>query len=260
MKFILPKTSDLRFSFLGKHAAEKGFHLIEYTHTPPAEQGIFLFPFGMTEQELLRALEAVPAGSLVFTGKTTPLLKAAASEKGILATGLLENEIYLLQNAVHTAEGALAEVISHTDRRLDQLCILVYGYGNCGSAIARLFWLCGAEIWVWSRERGQARAHQDGFNVFPAPEKGLGMFDAVINTVPDFVFSPDFLSTMGQDSFFFQIASGLSGIDAQMLQDRGIRFIPLHGLPGKYCPASEADALWDLIESVLSTLQPRSSL
>ncbi len=252
MKFILPKTRDPRFMHLAEKAASAGYEVFTYDKAPPEEKGVFFFPLGMGEKELLAALKTLPAHSLVFAGKGTEKVKRLAKEKKLSITFLLEEKRYLLKNAQHTAEGALAEIIAKTDRRLDELCLLVYGYGNCGRAIARLLWLCGCEVWVWSRERGQALAEQDGFNIFPAPIKGLGMFDGIVNTVPDPIFSSDFLSTMQKGSFFFQVASGDSGIDARQAESLCIRFTPLHGLPGKYAPASEADAIWDEVTRALS--------
>ncbi len=252
MKFILPKTRDLRFMHLAEKAASAGYEVFTYEKDPPGEKGVFFFPLGMGEKELLTALKPLPEHSLVFAGKGTEEVKRFAKEKELSVTFLPEEKRYLLKNAQHTAEGTLAEIITRTDRRLDELCLLVYGYGNCGRAIARLLWLCGCEVWIWSRERGQALAEQDGFNVYPAPIKGLGMFDGVVNTVPDPIFPPDFLATMQKGSFFFQVASGDSGIHMQQAEDAGIRFIPLHGLPGKYTPASEADAIWDEVTRVLS--------
>ena len=260
MKLILPKTKDLRFSALAERAAEEGFSVPEYTDLPPAEKGIFLFPLGMGEEELLSRLSPIPPESLVFVGKATERVKKEALQKRLLLTSLLEDPYYLLQNAIHTAEGTLSEIIAHTKCRMEELCILVYGYGNCGSAIARLLWLFGAEVWVWSRERGQARAQRDGFNLFPAAEKGFGMFDAVVNTVPDPIFSPELLSTLQKGSFFFQVASGFSGIDPKWAEQQGAHFVPLHGLPGKYCPDSEADAIWQVVKAALDKPQSRSTL
>lgn len=257
MNLILPKTFDLRFDFLAEKAKDEGFTVLRYEHTVPAEQGLVFLPMGLGETACLDALTLLPEESTVFAGNAASSVKHLAQTKRIRLIPLLENEYYLLQNSIHTAEGVLAELLARTKRRLDQLCILIYGYGNCGSAIAKLLWLCGCEIWVWSRSRGQQRASRDGFNLYPAPQKGLGMFDGVINTVPDPVFPLDFLSTMQGGSFFFQVASGTSGIDPKALEALDVQSVLLHGLPGKYCPASEADAIWSVVETTLDT--PRRS-
>jgi dipicolinate synthase subunit A len=247
MKFILPCTKDLRLKYLAEKAEKEGYESLTSETIPPQTEGVFFLPFGIREEELLAAFTSIPERSRIFCGTGTESVKRKAKEKNHHVTFLLEEKSSLTKNARHTAEGVLAEIIAKTDRRLDDLCLLVYGYGNCGSAIAKLLWLCGCEIWVWSRERGQALAEKDGFNVFPAPVKGLSMFDGVINTVPDSIFSQELLSTMQRGSSFFQVASGTSGIDAKKMEKAGVNFVPLHGLPGKYTPLSEADAIWDEI-------------
>ncbi|MBE6711920.1 MAG: hypothetical protein E7580_00205 [Ruminococcaceae bacterium] len=260
MKLFLPKSTDQRFVHLAKRAKEEGFSVIRQDMDFTEEQGVFFLPFGAGTKDCINALSRIPAGSFVFLGKADDSVKQYAKQHALHLTGLLEDKGYLLQNSNHTAEGTLAEILEKTDRRLDQLCFLIYGYGNCGKAIARLLWLCGCEIWICSRARGQALARKDGFNVFPAPEKGLGMFDGVINTVPEPIFSRELLATMQQDSFFFQVASGFSGIDPKETEKLRIRFTPLHGLPGKYCPASEADAIWEVVERTLNKPPTRSTL
>ena len=83
------------------------------------------------------------------------------------------------------------------------------------------------------------------------------MFDGVINTVPEPIFTHEMLSTMRCGSSFFQIASGTSGIDPKKAEEMGFHFVPLHGLPGKYAPASEADAIRRVVEE---TIHDRSAL
>ena len=251
MNLILPKTDDLRFFHLGRIAAETGVSTLEYNANSPLDKGVYLFPFTYREKELLPILDSLPEQSFVFIGKSTEKIRQVAAFKKLWLTAFLENDRYLTKNAEHTAEGVLAEILAKTDKRLSDLCLLIYGYGNCGRAIARLLWLCGCEIWVWSRERGKRLAEEDGFNLYPAPKLGFGMFDGVINTVPDPIFPSSLLSTIRRDASFFQVASGFSGIDPSTAEDLGFSFYPLHGLPGKYCPLSEAQILWEEMGGVL---------
>lgn len=259
MKIILPKTSDARFVRLACLAREDGAEVLEYTDPPCTEKAVHVLSLGADEAEILKTLQHASPGSVVLTGRAAPALREYAREKKICLRALLEEERYLIQNSIITAEGVLAELIRNTDRRLSEQCLLVYGYGNCGQEIAKLLWLCGCEVWVWSRERGQRLARYDGFNVYHAPTLGLGMFDGVINTVPAPVFPLSHLSTLRSGSFFFQVASGFSGICPEEAEQLGIRFYPLHGLPGKFAPASEADAIWEIIQDTLKNKPKRSN-
>jgi dipicolinate synthase subunit A len=209
---------------------------------------------GEKTEGILPHLHRAEEGSLFFVGKADHELEEAAQKKGIHIISLLDQEIYRTENSLATAEGCLAEVIGSTERLLTELSILVCGYGNCGKAIARLFWLCGSEVWIFSREGSMKRAHEDGFNLYRAPGERMGMFDAVINTVPTPIFSPEFFSSMRPDSHFFQIASGLSGIEKETLSRLGIHFHPLPGLPGRYAPATEAETLHRIICETLDQI------
>ncbi len=238
---------DPRYLILGEMLEEEGNRVLFYPEEIPPEPLFYLFPLGLGEEAVQNVLSTAKEGSFALVGKTTPALHLFAKEKKITLRGALEDEIYLFQNAKATAEGVLKNVIETMDRTLDELTLLVYGFGNCGSAIARLLWLAGCEIFVCSRERGNKAAEKEGFNIYSAENLGLGMFDGVINTVPTPIFSDSLLFTMAEDSHFFQVATGLSGIDPEKLESRKIHFHPLPRLPGLYAPRSEALGLYDLI-------------
>lgn len=238
---------DPRYLALGTLLKEEGYTVLTPPENIPKEPLFYLFPLGQKEKEVLEILEKTEKGSFALVGKETPTLLSFAKEKGIFLKGALQDEIYLFRNAVATAEGVLKNVIEKCNKTLDELTVLIYGYGNCGNAIARLLWLCGCEVFVTSRERGRKKAEKDGFNIHWPQENSLSMFDAVVNTVPDPVFTDSLLLSMQEDSHFFQVATGLSGIDPNILSSHGIHFHPLPRLPGLYAPQSEAHALYDLI-------------
>ena len=248
MKHIYILDSDPRYHLLAKRLEDEG-HEVSFRLKKEDEPAIYLFSLGAKDENILPVLNEIKEGSLVLVGKSTPRLCEAAKEKGIALCPALEDEIYLLQNAKATAEGVLKHVIECCPAVLSDLTVLVYGFGHCGSEIARLLWLCGCEVFVTSRERGCKAAQAEGFNVYPAATLGLSMFDGVINTVPDAIFSPALLDTLREDAHFFQVASGLSGIDGEYLAGRNVFFHPLPRLPGRYAPKSEAEALYNLIFS-----------
>ena len=244
-------SSDPRYDRLAALCEERGFSVSRSPKDAQGQKAVFVFSLGEKNAFILSVLFHALPGSVALVGKADEVLSSFARENGIRLIRALEDPAYLKQNALSTAEGALSRVIESTDRRLSELCLLIYGYGVCGSEIARLFWLCGCDVWVWSRERGNKKAIEDGFNLYCAPTLGLGMFDGVINTVPDPVFPPSLLSTLRPGAHFFQVASGASGISPSFLQERGVLYHDLHGLPGKFAPASEADALFLLIQKAL---------
>ncbi len=254
MQEVFIFTQDKRFLLLGDLLKQDGFFPHFFPSEPAKEKGIYLFSLGEKTEGILPHLYQAKEGSLFFVGKAEKELEEVASKKGIGIISLLDHATYRSENSLATAEGCLAEVIGTTERLLTELCILICGYGNCGNAIAHLFWLCGSEVWIFSREGSMKRAHKDGFNIYRAPGEHMGMFDAVINTVPSPIFPPEFFSSMHPGSHFFQIASGLSGIDKESLSDLGIHFHPLPGLPGRYAPATEAETLRHIIHETLNQI------
>lgn len=242
--------SDRRYDLIAEQLERIGGNVLRSLESPPKNKALFFVPMGMGEDGILPLIDMALPDSVFLMAKATPKIKACAEKKGILPVALFDVEAYRKENSTATAEGTLAEIIRKTDRNLSELCILIYGYGNCGKAISDLLYLAGCEVWVWSRERGQKKALSDGFNLFPAPQKGLAMFDCVVNTVPDPIFPESLLSTLREGSHFFQIASGSSGISSDFLSERGVLFHPLPGLPGKISPASEADLIFQIIQTL----------
>ncbi len=249
---------DARYDLVEKELSFLGARIFRSFETEQKEKAFFFLPMGMKENEILSLMEEAKPESIFLMAKMSPKIKEKANEKNLFCSALFDFEPYHRKNSIATAEGALAEIIQKTDRALSELCILIYGYGHCGKEIANLLWLCGCEVWIWSRERGQKKALADGFNLFDAPKHGFSMFDCVVNTVPDPIFSDSLLATLQEKSHFFQIASGNSGISEDILSRRGVCFHPLPSLPGKVSPASEADLILQIIKHLLKEEKERS--
>lgn len=241
---------DRRFDLVSQKLEEQSLTVYRQS-TPIGEKAAYLFSLGSDEKEVCSTLSGAQRGSVAFVGRATPGMIAFAKEREMTIVPLMEDETYLLENSLATAEGALSEVIQRTDRLLTEECILICGYGNCGRSMARLFWLCGGEVWVFSREGSLERARQDGFNTYRAPGENMGMFDVILNTVPSPIFSSEFLDAISPGTHFFQIASGSSGITQSDMQKRGILFHPLPGLPGRFSPATEAGAIYRVLNRTL---------
>ena len=86
MKFILPKTPDLRFVHLAEIAAANGYEVITYENELPAEKGVFFLPLSLCEEKLLAALKSIPDQSTVFAGKGCEEAARLAKEKKLRIT------------------------------------------------------------------------------------------------------------------------------------------------------------------------------
>lgn len=245
--------SDARFSRLAEKLSQRGRVFREIGAANGAEnegsnRNVYVFPFRQTEAEWINMLSPLPKNGFVFVWQAGAALKRLCEEKNFQLTEYAADKIYRAENAKATAEGALASVLTKTESLLAGECVLVCGYGACGQELARLFWLCGCEVFVFSRARGLKAAAEDGFNTLSSlSTPRLAMFDVVLNTVPEAIFPASVLENFREGSFFFQIASGTSGIDTQLLKKREVSYVPLPGLPAIFAPQSEAEALEALI-------------
>ena len=238
--------SDARWDQLALFLAEKGEVLREGA---PREKGdVLIFPFNIKEEEVLERILSAPEGTRLFLWRVTDAERSLAEKKGDALYALGEDRILRAQNALATAEGCLASVLSSRDRTLFGETVLVCGFGHCGSAIARLFWLCGCEVYVYSRAHGRQLAEAEGFNTLSTLHtRRAAMFSLVLNTVPAPIFPEEVLRQFSSGTDLYQIASGDSGVDEAFCREKGIRVIPLPALPARFSPRSEAELLEEII-------------
>ena len=150
------------------------------------------------------------------------------------------DEIYALENAALTAEGAAELLMRRLPGALARTPILIAGYGRIGSRLAALLDGLGARITVAARnpvQRAAARSRGnnsvDIINIVPA-------FEALINTIPAPVLEGDYGGALCLD-----LASAPGG----WMDDTPVLKAP--GLPGLYAPKAAAGIMADAIYRVL---------
>lgn len=238
--------NDPRYTVLSRLLTEEGFTVFnELPPTAEEKPALYLFPFGTKEETLLPPLSTAPSGSLVAIGRSSAGLQALCRDRRLTLFPLLETEEYLAANARETAQGVLTEILNRTDRLLDELTVLVTGFGRCGRELCHLLWLCGAEVWVHSNKGSKKRAAEEGWNICPFPDPCLAMFDLVINTATSPLFDKETLSLLREDTVLYQVASGSAGFTEEGAKDP--RILPLPAMPGKHVPQSEGELLFRLL-------------
>ena len=158
-----------------------------------------------------------------------------------------------LRNAVATAEGTLAEIITHGDINLTGSKCLVTGYGRCGKEIAARLRQIGAYVTVMARARAEREdAAFHGMDV-------CGMFDRdsykeynfVINTIPARVIGRKEIDSFDRDTVIIDIATMPGGTDFVYCKKCGIKAVHSLGLPGKYSPKTSGEILGNAILGVI---------
>ena len=150
------------------------------------------------------------------------------------------DEIYALENAALTAEGAAELLMRRLPGALARTPILIAGYGRIGSRLAALLDGLGARITVAARSPVQraaarSRGHNsvDITNILPA-------FEALVNTIPAPVLEGNYGGALCID---------LAGAPGGWADDTPVLKAP--GLPGLYAPKAAADIMAEAIYRVL---------
>ena len=89
--------------------------------------------------------------TIVMGGCFLPEQQKILMERGIRYLDFMEDEVVTEENAVATAEGAIAELIRNCPYNIEGSKIIVTGYGCCGKAISKKLSALGARVTVLAR-------------------------------------------------------------------------------------------------------------
>ncbi len=151
-----------------------------------------------------------------------------------------KDEIYVIENAALTAEGALELVMRRSNRGLAGMEVLVTGYGRIGTFLAGMLSGLGARVTVAARsDTARAAARIRGYGAVDLAHIPPA-FDAVVNTIPAPVLEGDYCGALCID---LASAPGGWASDAPVLK--------APGLPGLYAPKAAADVMAEAIYRVI---------
>lgn len=189
--------------------------------------------------------------TLVLGGCFSPEQVELLERRDIRYLDFMKDEIVTEENAVATAEGVIAELVSHSPYNIDEAKIIVTGYGCCGKAIAERLRALGARVTVLARRREvRKEAKKAGFYAADfafGPEEAMGAA-MVVNTVPAPVITRAIIRELPRDAYILDIASKPGGTDFACAKECGIRADLALSLPGKYAPKESAYILDRAIE------------
>lgn len=173
-------------------------------------------------------LNALPRDITVYGGNLgTPLLE------GYRKTDLLQDEIYLAQNAAITAQCAVKQILNLLPVTLEHCPVLILGWGRIGKCLAQLLRQMGAEVTVYARkatDRAMLEAlGYDTIAAFSHPAL-LQQYRVICNTAPTILLTQEHLRFCAPNCLKLDLASekGIEGDDV----------VWARGLPGKDAPES----------------------
>ncbi|SHF32493.1 dipicolinate synthase subunit A [Seinonella peptonophila] len=203
-------------------------------------------------------MQALPKGSLIFTGMARPYLTQLCAEFDIHLFELLDRNDVAIYNSIPTVEGALMMAIQHTDITLHHANCVVLGLGRVGLSLARVLHAIGAKVSVGVRCPDDiARVFEMGLIPFQIKqlEQHVSHADIIFNTVPALVVQTSAINKMQHDVLIMDLATKPGGVDFKAAEKRGIKALLCPSLPGIVAPKTAgkilAQAITTLIDEVM---------
>lgn len=203
------------------------------------------------EGRIFNLLERLAHGTEIIAGMGMPEEAVTFAEaRGLHLAAYSEDPVFLQRNAEISGEAAVEALMQRSNAALDEMRIVLLGYGLFGRAIAVRLRALGARIWVAARRQAQRQmAVRDGMVALSPEEIGTvaPYMDAVLNTIPAVVLGKEQLRAFSKQTIFLELASPPYGIDLPAAAQLGLNVQVLPGLPTQYAPLSAARALAETI-------------
>lgn len=222
----------------------------------PAEAGALLrAPLGAESLSAGELIASLWEGQRLFGGAMSDELCLAALRQGLRVEDLLRRQDFSVGNAALTAEGAIGELIAHSERSLWRSRVLLCGWGRIGKLLTPRLLGLGAHLCVAARgaaDRATAAALGAESCDFSALGARLGEFDFLINTVPARILDESALCAAKEGALLVELASAPGGFDRKLAENIGLRVLHCPGLPGRISPQSAAEVMREAIYASLA--------
>lgn len=185
-------------------------------------------------------------GRRVLYGRLLPSQRRALQNRGWQLENIQQNEAYIRENALITAEGALHAAMSHLDCTLRGALCAVVGYGRIGRALTRLLLSLGARVQVAARrQESRSQAEADGAQAFAMAELSQAFSGArvLFSTVPCQIITSDALRSLADGALVMELASPPYGFDLEAAGALGFDAVLESALPARYAPRTAAALL-----------------
>ncbi len=207
-----------------------------------------------TDISLSEFCEKVDESKTIFAGKADENSKNILLSRGITFFDYYLRPEFASKNSIPTAQGVLQFLLNNTDATLNNLNIVVIGYGNCGKALCRLFKSTGADVVSVSRKYiSIADAESEGIKAVQVKDitKILPFADVVINTVPATILKRQVIDSIKDEALILDISSFPYGFDYSYAEKCGRKIHLLPSLPGKYFPRTAGSIIADTIKNII---------
>ena len=208
---------------------------------------------GQRKVNLKEVLEVAEKGQLIFGGVFPTDFRGSLEEKGAIVYDFMKMDDIAIQNAVATAEGAIAEAVFMSNEILHGQEVLVLGYGRCAEVLANKLKGMSARVTVMARrEEARSRAWTFGNDILEFGDvENIEKFHYIFNTIPSMCITREWIDRLNRYCCIIDIASKPGGTDFDYCSKKGIRAKLCGSLPGRYAPKTSGELLAQKIESIL---------
>lgn len=189
-----------------------------------------------------------PKGQKIIGGKAETALKEMMDNEKWQFENVLDDEIFLLENARLTAEGAIWKAMNERKKALCYAKCMVIGFGRIAKFLTEMLRGMGSRVTVAARsEKARREAGENSISMQQIRDM-IGEMDYVFNTVPCLVVTEEELKCAQSDILIMELASAPYGIDMHAAERLNVKVRIEGGLPGRYCPMDAAKVWLDFIE------------
>lgn len=210
-------------------------------------------PYGECAVSIKSLLECMLPGQLLLGGRLSEELYGKAEKYCIDAIDYFEVESLSVENAIPTAEGALAVAMQELDVTIHGSSALVTGYGRVGKVMAKTLHALGAQVTVAARKSSVgAWCRVNGYGYCTVSDISDNCYDVIFNTVPFPLFNRELLQKLKKDTLIIDLASTPGGVDMAAAKELDVRVIRALSLPGKVAPVTAGRIIKDTVQEILS--------
>ena len=197
-------------------------------------------------------------GMTVLCGMPNSEWIADAEQRNVEVIDYSRDEIFMIRNALPTAEGAVAIAMNEMRRTLFDSNIMVVGYGRIGKLLADLLIRIGANVTVAARKSADlATAELHGCKTCPllctSEDEAYSMpvlrerYHVIFNTVPFPLIEESVLESLATDTVLIDLASAPGGIDYDAANRLGLKTVVALSLPGKVAPVTAGEIIGECV-------------
>lgn len=191
---------------------------------------------------------------LLIVGQVSSKVRKMAKENECEIVDIMQNEELVIFNTIATAEGTIQVLMENTDTVLQDLSVLILGFGKVAKTLAKKLDAIDMKVTCSARKLSDlAWIESYGYtskDIYKINAE-LPQYDVIINTIPSLILGKESLSYVNQNTLIIDLASYPGGIDWEEAKKRKIKAICALGLPGRVAPETSARFIKRTVENIL---------